>query len=110
MVYSITEAGEKYFRELFDSLLEQAFESEFALDGVLYFRDKISNEELVNVLKSKRQQLAKKLEATEKNKTNTLNNINELGRLSATLIFDHHLLHLEAELEWLARTIEGLSE
>lgn len=109
-VYSITTSGKKYFEELFIAQLEESYSPEFALDGVLYFREKIDTDELKKVLDNKKQKILIKLENLKNHKANTLNILPKQARFSAEAIFDHHSCHLEAELRWLEKTIEGLSE
>lgn len=110
MVYTITASGREYFDELFDKQLKESYSPEFPLDGVLYFRERIDDSELYIELNSRKQDILRKLATLNRHKSNTLSSIPEQGRFSAEAIFEHHLCHLEAELAWLEKTMEGLSQ
>lgn len=108
MVYSITDKGTKYFDDLLAKQLKESYSPEFPIDGVLYFIEKTDRNNLLKELIYKKTELSNKIEALEKHKENALNNMPQIGRPSAEIIFQHHILHLKAELEWLEITIKGL--
>lgn len=108
MVYTITETGIKYFDELYRNQLEASLNLEFSLDGILYFKERIQEELLRSKLVHKKEEIEKKIEQLENKKITTLADIHPLGKKSSELIFDHHLIHLRAELEWLKNAIKGL--
>lgn len=110
LVYNITPSGKEYFDKLFIIQLKESYSPEFPLDGVFYFREKIDNVELENALNNKKQEILAKLEELKRHKSNTLRILQQQGRFSAVAIFDHHIYHLEAELKWLEKTMEGLSQ
>ena len=110
MVYTITDRGKEYYDELLMKQLTERYSPEFSIDGVLYFRDRADRNVLLNELVRKTNELADKLETLETHKSYCLKNISELGKFSTEAIFEHHQIHLEAELEWLKKTIKGLSK
>lgn len=110
MVYTITESGTRYFDELLEKQLKDSYSPDFAIDGVLYFKEKADQEKLLKELQNRREEIHAKLKLLEIRKESTLTHIHELGRFSAEAIFDHHICHLEAEYNWLEKTIKGLSE
>jgi DNA-binding PadR family transcriptional regulator len=109
LVYAITDKGRKYYDELLIKQLTERYSPEFPLDGVLYFRDRADHDLLLKELTKKELELAERLKALETHKAWCAKNVEELGRFSTEAIFEHHRLHLEAELEWLKKTIKGLS-
>ena len=109
MVYQITEKGEKYFDELFIKQLSESYSPEFSIDGIFYFNERTAGNFLLEELQNKVQEIRTKLKTLERHKANSLSNIPDQGKFAAEVIFEHHRLHLEAELIWLQKTIEGLS-
>ncbi|EJO5348701.1 PadR family transcriptional regulator [Clostridium botulinum] len=109
-VYSITSSGKKYFDILFVKQLEESYSPEFLLDGVLYFSENIDTKELRKAFNNKKQEILIKLEKLRRHKSSTLSMLQQQGSFSATAIFDHHIYHLEAELKWLQKVMEGLEK
>jgi DNA-binding PadR family transcriptional regulator len=109
-VYDITSSGKKYFDGLFVKLLEEDYSPEFSLDGILYFSENIDTDELLKAFNNKKKLLLEKIEKVKKHKVSTLSIINQKGRFSTEAIFDHHIYHLEAELEWIEKNIKGLEK
>jgi Predicted transcriptional regulators len=108
MVYSITVAGREHYGSLFIKQLKESYSPEFALDGVLYFRDCAKRDELLRELERKQDDLEKKLKALKQHENSSLENMEESWRFSAEAIFEHHRIHLEAELIWLKKLTQGL--
>jgi len=108
-VYSITEIGRKHFEVLYRMQTEESYSAELPLDGVLYFSETADSAELLKTLEGRRQELVYKLEALNLHEKSAMENMGDDGAVSARIIFDHHRSHIEAELNWLTRTIEGLS-
>jgi len=109
-VFAISERGKVYFRELYKEMLSTSYSSEFLFDGAIYFKEYIGDKELKDELYSKRNTILKKLEYVNNHRNNVMDKIDETGRWSAEVIFDHHIYHLEAELKWIEKAIEGLSK
>jgi DNA-binding PadR family transcriptional regulator len=109
IVFTITDKGKKYYDELFIRQLSENYSPEFALDGVLYFTDRVDHDLLLKDLMKKELELAEKIRTLGFHKDHCLKYIDDPGRFSAEAIFEHHRIHLQAELEWLKKTIKGLS-
>lgn len=109
-VYEITEIGIKHYEQLLIKQLKEDYSPEFELDGVLYFKESADKDILLKELEFKKKVLIDKLKSLEIRKSNTLENIPDIGRCSANLIFEHHQCHYEAELIWLEKVIVGLSK
>jgi DNA-binding PadR family transcriptional regulator len=105
MVYAVTEKGKERFAALFQKLLTEPFDPELPLDGNLFFGNGVSAEAVLSVLRSREAELSTRIKALAAHRDAALRNIPESGRTGAKLIFDHHLLHLNAELEWLREAI-----
>jgi DNA-binding PadR family transcriptional regulator len=108
-VYTITEKGYQYFDILFDKQLRESYSPEFALDGVLFFTERIDKERLLIELQTKKEVLLERISQLEFHKKMAMERMPDPGRLPANLIFEHHEDHLRAELSWLDKAIKGLS-
>ncbi|HEX3075864.1 MAG TPA: PadR family transcriptional regulator [Lachnospiraceae bacterium] len=108
-VYTITEKGYQYFDILFDKQLRESYSPEFALDGVLFFNERIDKERFLMELQTKKEVLIERISQLEFHKAMAMERMPESGRLPANLIFEHHQDHLNAELSWLEKAIKGLS-
>lgn len=104
-VYSVTDRGKSYFSELMEKQLTEPYEPELPLDGALFFSEKLSEEELVSEMKKRMSSLENRLESLKHYRNSVLENVPNPGKKSTTSIFDHHICHFEAELEWLKRII-----
>jgi len=108
-VYSITEIGRRHFDVLYKMQMEEVYSPELPLDGVLYFSEDADTAELLNTLKNRHQELVYKIEALNLHEESAMENMGDDGAVSAKIIFEHHRCHIEAEINWLTQTIEGLS-
>lgn len=100
-VYSITENGEKYFYTLQKKMEVEELNFEFSLDGIIYFHERIDMDEYSLVIKNTRRRVEAELGRIEARRDSTLCVIPREDRTSASAIFNHHIYHLKAELEWL---------
>lgn len=100
-IYTITEKGEKYFYTLLKKIYAEGFRLELPLDGVLFFRDQINNEEFVKIISHARQTAAEKLKQVTAHRDATLGLVPDSAKAETQAIFDHHICHLKAELQWL---------
>ena len=108
-IYSISETGKSYFHELYNKMLMDNNEFEFSIDGILYFKDSISNEDLIQALLTKKQNLISKLEMLQNHKRKTLDSMKDKKVLfCADAIFEHHIVHYTAELQWIEYLITGI--
>lgn len=104
-VYTITESGKKYFNILMEKQLNEKFILEFSLDGVLYFKDMIEEDVFIKSLENSREEIKSHIKFLKEHKKNTLDNMNEKGKASANAIFDHSIIHLEAEFLWIEKLL-----
>ncbi len=109
-VYSITEIGRKHFDVLYKMQMEDSYSPELPLDGVLYFSGPADSAGLLKTLQCRRQELIYKIEALNLHEESAMLNMGDDGAVSAKMIFEHHRCHIEAEINWLTHTIEGLSQ
>lgn len=110
-VCSITPEGKLYFKELFNKMLMENPIFEFSLDGILYFKDNISNSDLSIALSSKIHNLESQLKLLEIHKIKTLDVMsNEEIAFCAESIFDHHHMHIQTEIQWIKKVLKGLKK
>ncbi len=109
IVYAITENGRSYFNTLIGKILAEEFQTEFNLDGVLYFFEPGEKDFILDSLKNKRIEISEKFNSLSRHRTYVLKGLPEGTAFLAGEIFNHHLYHHEAELKWLDEIIEGLS-
>jgi Predicted transcriptional regulators len=100
-VYSITETGEKCFYALLKKLQTEEMQLELPLDGVIFFQERVDDQQFSQSINSAIQALEKKLERIIKHRDNVIGVIPDAGKSSAMSIFNHHIYHLQAELKWL---------
>lgn len=105
-VYSITESGKKYFEILIMKQLNEKFQLEFSMDGILYFRDMLNDEVFIEALNKKRKQIEDQIKGIKMHKENVTKNMRNDIKGCACAIFDHHIIHLEAEILWINNVLE----
>lgn len=98
-VYQITEAGKKEFMQLLQNQWTQAERKYYDFDIALFFQEYLSSGEIVEMLTHKIRGLEKAIRHLESRRKETLTNP-EIPQIAAH-IFNHNLVHLNAELEWL---------
>lgn len=108
-VYSITPAGRVYFSTLCRKLLKEGMVLELPLDGLLFFREYVSREVLARELGERKAALKQRIALLEAHRTVSMPLVPEEGKACASLIFDHHRLHMEAELTWLEKALQELA-
>jgi len=107
-VYSITENGEKFFYTLQKKIEVEELHFEFPLDGIIYFRERIDMNEYSLAVKNARRKIESELDLIVTRRDNTLRIIPNEDKPNALAIFNHHIYHLKAELEWLKEQEKGL--
>jgi len=100
-VYSITEKGEKYFYTLINKIQHEELKLELPLDGLIFFQERVDLPELKKSLKKTIDTLEIKLAKVCAHHKNVMEFIPDQGKVSADIIFKHHICHLQAELDWL---------
>lgn len=109
-VYSITDKGKQYFNELMKVMLKEDTRLTFPLDGAIFFRERTNDSEFFNALDDAIQTYQQKLEALLHHRDETIKIIPSIARKETDAIFNHHIRHMKAELEWLQETKKGLSD
>ena len=105
-IYQITNAGrEEFFRLLREGW--QRFEREYyPLDICLFFLDSLPLAEVINYLKSRKEALRLALVYVNNHREELLA-FPEVPPLAAA-IFDHTIVHTQAELQWVTDLLENL--
>jgi len=102
-VYYITETGRHYFYTLLRAMLSKYTPGLSDLDACLYFLHRLSRDEATVLLKE-RQDLIKTYRAVVMQQMENHSTIDE----AHTLVNNHKLTLIDAEIEWLERTIHHL--
>ena len=109
-VYRITEEGRKYFLILLHRLLSEEYCSELPYDGVLYFSEHTEEGEILAGLMRRKEDMERRLAELEAHRKVSMRVVPPEGKRGAELIFSHHQVHLQAELEWTCQAIKIYSE
>lgn len=107
-VYSITGAGEKYFYILLKKLQEEELKLDLPLDGVIFFQEKTNKDEFYASIKAARLKLEGRLNQVMSHREEALRLIPPKGQAGSKAIFNHHIYHLQAELNWLKELEKGV--
>lgn len=107
-VYQITPEGKERFLSLLRQTLELEYRPTFAVDGALFFSEYVEVGDLVSALECHAANLREALERLRTHKVQTLGSIPEGMRMAAELIFTHHELHYQAELDWAERAVTNM--
>lgn len=99
-VYRITPEGQERFLCLLGRTLELEYRPTFAVDGALFFSDYVDEGDFSTALACHAANLRESLAHIRAHRTETLPHVPEELRPAAELIFDHHTLHIQAELDW----------
>lgn len=104
-VYTVTEKGVQEFKNLLDQLLEFEYRPLFASDGAFFFSDHLDTDQLAISLRAYEARLNQSIETIQQHKLETLQFLPEEMKPSAMIIFSHHQLHYNAELQWVKETL-----
>ena len=99
-IFKITDKGMERFNKLLYDTLDAGYFNESELDFALYFFNALDKDVSLGKLIQYRNVLEKKIDMLEKHKKETLNKLGKKDAKYANLIFEHHKMHLKAELEW----------
>ena len=105
-VYQITPSGRKEFYRLLRETWQQFDRSYFPLDICLFFLDSLSLEEVTSYLQARKKNLQVALEYVQRHRSEELE-LPDVPPIAAN-IFDHTIVHVQAELEWLSSLIRKL--
>lgn len=109
-IYTISESGKEKFKYLLNNSLNSEFRPSFELDSVFYFHDSLLKEEILKRLEAYILSLKKSLEMINYHYEETIKNIPEDIRIYVNAIFDHHIKHYNAEIQWAEQTNSSLKE
>ena len=107
-VYQVTASGRDEFLRLLREEWRQVERQYFSIDVCLFFLDKLPVGEVKNYLKIRQAALQKALEYLQSHREEQLT-LPEVPRL-ATAIFDHSLVHTQAELSWVSNLLEKVEK
>ncbi len=109
-VYEATPAGAKQFEALLRKTLHTTYRPTFDIDAGLYFADTLLPQEMLSTFAEAESWLCHTLQLIEQHKAETLACLPTQAAVGAGLIFDHHLLHYQAELTWVRQAIRRFKE
>ncbi len=107
-VYEITEQGRQAFGSLAEQALEGPFWGEFLVDAAFYFGGLLGRDRLLQALQERLAVQQRALAQLRQHQQEVLCQLQGFQQLGASAIFQHHLLHQEAETRWLQQTIDAL--
>jgi DNA-binding PadR family transcriptional regulator len=105
-VYQITDAGRNEFLHLLRGSWQQFEREYYPLDICLFFLDSLPLKEVINYLTTRKDALQSALEYVQSHREEQLA-FPEVPRFAAA-IFDHTIVHTQAELQWMTDLLEKL--
>jgi DNA-binding PadR family transcriptional regulator len=105
-VYQITKAGREEFLRLLRENWQQFEREYYPLDICLFFLDSLPLGEVINYLKTRKEALRSALNYVQDHREEQLA-FPEVPALAAA-IFDHTIVHTQAELQWVTSLLEKL--
>ena len=105
-IYEITKKGETEFLRLLEEVWAKSERVYHPLDLGLFFMNVLPREDVVNYLEMRVAWLEAACEHVAEHKTLTMS-IKEVPRRVGA-IFDHNVVHLQAELEWTRQVLENV--
>ena len=108
-VYSVTAKGIEAFQLKLNSLLDFDYRPSFPSDGVFYFAEHLETEKISEHVKNYIDKLKHKVSKIQAHKNEVLNMIPKEMQAIAEIIFNHHQLHYQAELDWALESLKSLS-
>lgn len=109
-VYEISPAGREEFTALLARALELEYRPTFAVDGALYFSDQVEPGAFAAALRCHAANLRESLDNIRAHRGQVLPHVPGEMRAAAELIFSHHELHFQAELDWAERALKQFKE
>lgn len=107
-VYQITDAGREEFLRLLRESWQQFEREYYPLDICLFFLDSLPITEVTNYLKTRKEALRLALEYVQGHRKEQLA-FPEVPPLAAA-IFDHTIVHTQAELQWVTDLLKKLEK
>ncbi len=109
-VYTISKDGKDKFKELIKEALKVTYRPNFDMDAAFYFSDYLDNKDLLDSLQQHVIELNHTLTGLEQHRKEMIESIPEDVRVSANIIFEHHIMHYKAELAWAEQSIYNMKE
>ena len=104
-VFKITDSGRDYFKELLTEAINERFDIEFLIDAGLFFFEVLKPEEIHKALNERKKYLADSVKTIKLHRQEVLGIVPLEIKPAARAIFNHHLVHYEAELKWVKVTL-----
>jgi DNA-binding PadR family transcriptional regulator len=109
-VYSVTEKGLKEFQVKLNGLLDFEYRPSFPSDGVFYFAEYLENEKVSEHLRGYIETLNHTIAGIQRHKSEVLKMVPEDMQVIAKIVFSHHELHYQAELNWASEAWNNLKK
>lgn len=109
-VYRASNAGTDKFQELLLQTLQTGYRPTFDMDATFYFSDSLEPGALTQSLDKHILNLKRIIAGLEIHQKETLAHIPGPYKVSAGIIFEHHILHYKAELIWAEQSLNSLKE
>lgn len=110
VVYQVSDTGADKFKELLVQSLQIEYRPTFDIDGTFYFSDALENNALTESLSRHITTLKQIIAKLELHREETVKHIPGQYKISADIIFRHHLAHYKAELAWAEQSYNSLKE
>lgn len=107
-VYTITDDGRDALRDLLGRALRSVDHLEFGVDAVLYFAEQTHRPTMIEGLRERARTASEALASLEAHRDEVREQLPPLVWFYAGALFEHHLVHLRAEIDWLESTIASL--
>lgn len=108
-IYSITDKGKTVFENKLKGLLKFEYRPSFASDGVFYFSDALDPESIIMHLKAYIKELEHSITILQQHKNETLQFVPDKMKTMAKIIFSHHQMHYQSELDWANESLKNLN-
>jgi DNA-binding PadR family transcriptional regulator len=108
-VYQITDAGREEFLHLLRQVWREVERQYFAFDIGLSFMSALPIEEVKGYLQERVRRLKHTIHHIEAHRAEQLADVHVPPHLTAA-VFEHHLLHFSAELEWTRNLLERVEQ
>lgn len=109
-VYSINAQGKKQFNKMMLRLTDHDYRVEFENDALLFFMEFVDKDRLVTKMQEKKAELGKVITYIESHQIESNHHIPPERQRYTDLIFQHHLKHYHAELEWVEEAIKVMTD
>jgi len=107
-IYSITEKGISEFNTLLRATLKFDYCPSFKADGTFFFSEYVDKKDILTNLSSYIAKLQTIIEHIKKHQNEVIQFVPEQMRNEANIIFNHHLLHYQAEEQWAKASLQLL--